>query len=71
MTHERLIGRIVVAWSKLEGAMEDLIWQLLGIGIEQGRVITSRLDAVTKIRMIRALAEPALTEPQWINLWGP
>jgi hypothetical protein len=68
MNHERLIGRVVVAWSKLEGAMEDLIWQLLGLDIEQGRVITSRLDAVAKIRMIRSLGEPALTEPQWLSL---
>src|SRR5271168_311914 len=48
--------------------MEASIWQLLGLGIGQGRVITSRLDAVDKIRMIRALGESALTEPQWHSL---
>jgi hypothetical protein len=48
--------------------MEDLIWQLLGLGIGQGQFITSRLDAVDKIRMIRALGESALTEPQWHSL---
>jgi hypothetical protein len=68
LNHERLIGRIVVAWSKLEGVMEDLIWHFLGLQIEQGRVVTGRLDAVAKIKMIRALGEPKLAEALWHQL---
>jgi hypothetical protein len=62
MQFERLIGRAVVAWSKLEACMEDFIWSLLNIPIEQGRVITLRTDTVGKIRMLRRLGEMALTE---------
>jgi hypothetical protein len=68
LNHERLIDRVIVAWSKLEGVMEDLIWHFLGLQIEQGRIVTGRLDATAKIKMIRALAEPELSETHWHRL---
>jgi hypothetical protein len=68
MQFERLIGRAVVAWSKLEACMEDFIWSLLDIPIEQGRVMTLRTDAVGKIRMLRRLGEMVLTEAQFHTL---
>ncbi len=68
MQFERLIGRTVVSWSKLEACMEDFIWSLLNIPIEQGRIITLRVDAVGKIRMLRQLGEMVLTEAQFHTL---
>ncbi len=53
MRQERLIGRFVVEWSKLEGALEDLIWHLLKLDMEIGRHITVRMDAISKIKMAR------------------
>ena len=62
MQYERLIGRVIVAWSKLEACMDDFIWSLLGVEIEQGRVMTARVDAVGKIRMLRELGQLELPE---------
>jgi hypothetical protein len=53
---ERLIGRIIVAWSRLEYTMEEVIWSFLNVQIEEGRVITSRLDATFKMNILRGLA---------------
>jgi hypothetical protein len=55
MSQERLIGRIVVEWSKLEGAMDDLIWHFFDLPMEFGRVITTKMDATTKIATLRTL----------------
>jgi hypothetical protein len=68
LRYERLIGRIVVNWSKLEACMEDLIWSLLKLEIEKGRVITARRDAVNKIRMLRELGVQELPEPMFHRL---
>jgi hypothetical protein len=62
LQYERLIGRAIIAWSKLEACMEDFIWSLLKIDLEQGRVITGRVDAVGKIRMLRELGRLELPE---------
>ena len=65
---ERLIGRVVVAWSKLESCMEDLIWSLLEIEIEEGRIMTARVDTVGKIRMLRELGELEMPEEMFHRL---
>jgi hypothetical protein len=57
LIQEKLIGRIVVAWSRLEGTMDDLIWQLLKLDLASGRIVTTRLDAVAKIKMLRDLGK--------------
>ena len=62
MKTERLIGRFVVAWSKLEACMDDFIWALLAVPIEQGRIITVRMDAVRKIQTLRQLGGLVLAE---------
>ena len=62
MNTEKLIGRVVVEWSRLEGLMEDFIWHFFGLPIETGRIVTGRLDATAKIRMLRALGELKLPE---------
>jgi hypothetical protein len=57
MSHEKLLGRFVVEWSKLEAVMDDLIWKFLNIPIEYGRIVTSHLDANGKIKLLRQLIE--------------
>jgi hypothetical protein len=65
---ERLIGRVIIAWSKLEASMEDLIWSLLDLEIENGRVMTARVDAVGKIRMLRELGRQEMPEQMFHRL---
>ena len=55
ISQEKLIGRVVVEWAKLEGALDDIIWRFLNIPMEYGRIVTSRMDANAKIAMIRSL----------------
>jgi hypothetical protein len=64
----RLIGRVAVEWARLENVMDDFIWHMLEIDIEQGRIITTRLDATAKIRTIRELAPVTLSEAEWHKL---
>ena len=52
---ELLIGRMIVSWSQLEQAIEEVIWEFLQLPIAQGRIITSPLDAKYKINMLRGL----------------
>jgi hypothetical protein len=58
--HEWLIGRSVVVWSFLENQMSELIWGLLGLEIERGRIITGRMDASSKISKLRELGKVVL-----------
>jgi hypothetical protein len=55
--HYEMIGKVVVVWSKLEAAMDDTIWHFLKLDMEDGRIVTTRLDARTKATMIRSLSE--------------
>ncbi len=64
---ERLIGRAIVEWSKLENCIRDLIWSLVSLSFEDGRVLTERTDiarliTVAKVLARRRLEEPLLTE---------
>jgi hypothetical protein len=65
LNQEKWIGRVVVAWAKLEAIMSDFIWHLLKIDIELGRHITTRLDAVAKIKMLREFGPIVLTKDHW------
>lgn len=56
LIHEKLIGRVALEWSKLEAALDDSIWRMVGLPIEDGRVLTARMDAKTKCDVLRALA---------------
>jgi hypothetical protein len=52
---EAMIGGTIVAWSRVEQAMEELIWTWLDFTVDQGRVITSSQDGKRKISMLRAI----------------
>jgi hypothetical protein len=49
MAHERLVGRVVIECSRLEAVLNDLLWKLLGVSFEDGRVITGRRMLLTKL----------------------
>jgi hypothetical protein len=55
LIHQKLIGRLVLSWSLLEGSMQTLIWTFLNLSMSDGRIITSRLDAASMIPILRAL----------------
>jgi hypothetical protein len=59
ISQEKWIGRVVVEFSKLDAAMDDLIWQFFNLPIEFGRIITARMDTTSKITMLRALSDTA------------
>jgi hypothetical protein len=57
---QQLIGLLVLNWSKLENDIEAAIWAFWGLNIDNGRVITTRLNADIKIDLLRALANTYL-----------
>ena len=59
---ERLVGRVVVRWSALEAALQGVIWEFLDIPMAEGRIITSKMDAGTKVQMVRSLGNLKLRE---------
>lgn len=52
-----LIGEFLANWSHLELVLEKLIWHFLKLVPDDGRIITSTLDARPKVRMVRELAK--------------
>src|SRR5215813_12886251 len=52
-----LIGDFLANWSHLELVLEKLIWHFLKLVPDDGRIITSTLDARPKVRMVRELAK--------------
>jgi hypothetical protein len=57
LLHQRLIGSVIVAWSKLESAIQDTIWHFLDLGIEHGRIVTCRNDVENNLIMLRLLGK--------------
>jgi hypothetical protein len=55
--HERLVGRMVIAWGLLEAAMQDCIWHILKVPMGDGRIITARRDAKTKLEWLRSFSK--------------
>jgi hypothetical protein len=54
--HTQLVGSVVIEWSRLESVLDYLIWDFLDISFEDGRVLTGRADAGTKIAHLRSIA---------------
>jgi hypothetical protein len=57
LVHQQLIGGVIVAWSKLESAIQDTIWHFLDLGTEHGRIVTSRNDVEDNLIMLRLLGK--------------
>ncbi|MEE9452752.1 MAG: hypothetical protein V3V13_00025 [Paracoccaceae bacterium] len=62
-----LVGRTIVLWSKLEAALDDTIWLLLGIHDEDGKIITRRMGADAKIQMLRTLGERKISNQELLT----
>lgn len=54
------VGRIIIAWAKLEAALEDLVWHFLDLCDDDGRVITCRMDARSKVELLRVFGSRVL-----------
>jgi hypothetical protein len=61
---QEMIGRFIMAWSNVDAALDDTIWQLLRLSDEDGRDLTKRCDAKTKIEILRSVAPRHLAEPE-------
>ena len=59
---QRLIGLVVLNWSRLEASIDNTIWHFLNLGLDEGRVITNRLNTDLKITLLRSLAHAYLSE---------
>ena len=57
-----MIGRVIISFSQLEAALEDTIWFFLNLEEADGRIVTTRLSAVVKVQMLRALAPSRITD---------
>jgi hypothetical protein len=57
VSHERWIGRLILASGHAEAAMQDAIWNILNVPMEDGRILTARMNANTKLQWLRALAK--------------
>lgn len=68
LIQEKLIGRAVVEWAKLEACMGGAIHSLLGIEFMYGRIVTSRLDATNLIKMLREVGALKLEESDFHKL---
>lgn len=62
LLQERLIGRAVVEWAKLEASMGDAIRKLSGMNFEIGRVFIARMDATALLRTLREIGQLTLPE---------
>lgn len=68
LIQEKLIGRFVVEWAKLEACMGDAIIQLFGLEFEHGRIIIARMDANTLIRTLREIGQLRLSQEKYFEL---
>ena len=57
-----MIGRVIISFSQLEAALEDTIWFFLNLEEADGRIVTTRLSAVAKVQMLRALFPSRITD---------
>jgi hypothetical protein len=62
LLHEKLVGRLVMAWSALEATLHGLLWAFLNVSMTDGRVVTSKLDVSMILQMLRAFGVQNLVE---------
>jgi hypothetical protein len=53
--HLELIAGVIIQWSRLDGVIQELIWKLLKLDIEDGRVVTCLNDISVNISILRTL----------------
>lgn len=52
---EKLIGRTLVEFSRLDHLLSEMIWIILKLQMKDGRLITTRMEAEAKIALLRTL----------------
>jgi len=62
LQHERLVGRVAIEWTRLENILNDILWRFLNLSFEDGRVLTGRADAATRISLLRVIAPRHLAD---------
>ena len=59
---ERLIGRAVIIWAKLEACLHDLIWTIQGKGLAEGREETEKHLVGRLLKELRKIGSSSSTE---------
>jgi len=54
--HCELMGEAIANWANLEVHLDILIWCLVKMSDEDGRILTTRIDANQKIQILRVLS---------------
>jgi hypothetical protein len=60
--HCELMGEAIANWARLEVNLDILIWLLVKMSDEDGRILTPRIDANQKIQILRVLSRMNATE---------
>ena len=68
--HAALIGTVIWRWSYIEIIAEEVIWGFLGLGVDIGRKLTSRLDFKFKLRLLKELAADKLPRENLVGFNG-
>jgi len=55
LTQEKLIGRAIVEFSRLDEVLSELIWHIWKLEIKDGRLITTRMAPENKIVLLQTL----------------
>jgi hypothetical protein len=61
MEQERRLGRLCMTWARIEDAMQEILWILLNVPLEDGRVMTAGADANRKLQWLGGFANKHLT----------
>jgi hypothetical protein len=61
---EKLIGRVIAEWNRLENILHELIWRFTGMSFEDGRLFTERLDPDRAIKILNVLGSRYLDGDQ-------
>jgi hypothetical protein len=63
----RGVGLVITQWAWIEACIDQLIWRLLGVRAQRGRIVTSNLLAQAKIEMVAALMRKSRMDEKLIR----
>jgi hypothetical protein len=67
LTHQKLVGRVVILFGKIEAAVQDAIWHILKIDEDDGRLLTAPHDFDDNLILLQALAKRHLTDERFAS----
>lgn len=59
--HQKLMARVIITWAKCEAALHALIWALVNLSEDDGRILTKSMGAKLLIPVAKALAQRHLS----------